>query len=694
MSLLSISLTALSAAQAGLTTTGHNISNANVDGYSRQRVAQSAMDPLFSGSGFYGQGTRIDTIQRVYSGFLQSQVLAASSARTEFDTYATEIKQIDNLLANESAGLSPAIQGFFKGIQELSTNPSSIPSRQALMSAASTLVERFHALDQRLGEIRTGVESQMAESATTINALAKQVADLNQRIRETEVAGAEVAANDLHDLRDRLIKQINDEVRVTSTTQSDGSINLYFGNGQPLVVGKDATALSVGPSPNNPEDQAVYMTLGGVNIRVPDSLINGGRMGGLLRFRDEALLQAETALGRLAVGISKNVNDIHAQGVDLDGQLGGRFFSNLTPVIKQSGGTGTATVSGTYYTATSRGIEDLKAEDYTLTYATATGYTMRRQSDNTIVYQGATPPDGTTTDATDTDKTLRYGFSLSITGTPVDGDRWVVKPTRDAAAEISLAIQDVRKIAAGLPFAMAAETGNSGTAKIGGGTIVATVGASSGAGTGIDTVGADGIPDFNAITLTFNSATNTFSAVDSTGTAITLRVRSGASTSDPKDAGFPGGTTAADNTYNPALDGAGKTFEFGSPAISFTITGTPGNGDSFRITANSTGISDNRNALALAGLQNVKTMLSGGASYEYAYSQLVSDVGTKSRDAEIGVDAQTALLEQAQAAQQSLSGVNLDEEAANLLRYQQAYQAAARAMNIASKLFDEILNLA
>ena len=154
-----------------------------------------------------------------------------------------------------------------------------------------------------------------------------------------------------------------------------------------------------------------------------------------------------------------------------------------------------------------------------------------------------------------------------------------------------------------------------------------------------------------------------------------------------------GGVTSA-RAADPAVDSAGKTFEIGSPAISFSISGNPVNGDVFRISTNTQGTSDNRNAIALGQLQNTKSMLNGGASYEFAYSQLVSDVGTLSRDAQVGSEAQKTLFDQATASQQSLSGVNLDEEAANLVRYQQAYQAAARAMNVASKLFDEILGIA
>ncbi|MEC5388090.1 flagellar hook-associated protein FlgK [Uliginosibacterium sp. H3] len=681
MSLMSISLTALNAAQAGLTTTGHNIANSSTDGYNRQRVIQSAQTGLFTGAGFFGQGAKVDAVQRIYSQFQAAQVMSASTAKAEFSTYNTEIKQIDNLLADDTVGLSPAIDNFFKGLQELSTNPSSIPSRQSLLSSSQSLVERFHALSQRLTEIRSGVKAQLSESAQTVTSLAKQVAELNYRIGITESGGAGLPANDLHDLRDQLISKINEQVRVTASAQSDGQINLFFGSGQPLVVGQTAYGLTVGQSPTNPEEQAIFSTVGSSSILISDNLISGGVMGGLIRFRDEALNVAQNELGKLAVTITKNMNDQHALGQDLDGSLGGLYFKNLTPDVKQLSSTAAVSVTASYTQA-----EDLKSEDYTLSYFTATGYTLRRNSDGMTVYTGATPPDGTTTDPTNADKTLRYGFSLTMGSTPTDGDTFLIQPTRKAAESMQMAIQDTRKVAAAAPFALAAETSNTGTAKIGGGQVVSL--------TGFDTAVVDGKPDFGTVTVTYNATTKTFSAVNAAGAAVTLNVRSGVNTLDPADPGTPQGTLTANNSYDPAIDGAGKTFEIGSPAMSFTISGDPANGDVFRITTNPLGTSDNRNALALGALQNAKTMLNGGASYGYAYSQLVSDVGTKSRDAEVGVTAQEGLYDQAIASQQSISGVNLDEEAANLIRYQQAYQAAARAMNIAKSLFDEVLSIA
>ncbi len=585
------------------------------------------------------------------------------------------------MLSDDTTGLSPAIQNFFAGMQSVSTNPSDIPSRQSLLSSSESLVDEFHSLSQQLTEMRSGVQSQLSTSAQNVTTLAQQVANLNYQIGIAQVGGPSQPPNDLLDQRDSLISQINQEVGVTTSTQADGSINVYFGSGQPLVVGQTAYGLTVGQSPTDPQEQAIFSTVGTSNILISDSLITGGNMGGLISFRDQALNSAQNQLGALAVTISKNVNDQNELGQDLNGQLGSAVFNTLAPDIAQTSGATAVGVSASFTQA-----QDLKNDDYTLTYTTAAGYTLRRNSDGTTVYNGATPPDGTTTDPTNADQSIRYGFAVSITGTPADGSTFQIQPTRNAAQNLQLVMQDTRQVAAAAPFALAADTGNTGTATIGNGAAVST--------TGFDTVVVDGKPDFSAITITYNATTKTFTAVNAAGTAVPMYVRSGVSATDPSDPGTPSGTLTANNSYDPTVDAAGKTFEIGSPALSFTISGSPANGDVFRITTNPQGTADNTNAIAMGALQNAKTMLNGGANYGYAYAQMVSNIGTLSANADVGESAQQTLLDQATASQQSLSGVNLDEEAANLLQYQQAYQAAAHAMSIAKTLFDTILAVA
>jgi flagellar hook-associated protein 1 FlgK len=545
--LLSIGLTGLNASQANLLTTSHNITNAATPGYNRQTVSLTTNDPQFSGAGFFGQGVRLDSIKRQYDAFLNQQVLSASARKEEYAAYNAQISQIDNLLADESAGLSPALSDFFRGVNDVANNPSSVPARQSLISLAESLAGRFNAMDSRIDEIRDLTEGQIASAVTEINGYAKQIAELNQRITEVEAAGPSVAANDLHDQRDALVAELNKLVKVSTYTESNGALSVFIGSGQSLVTGNKASQLAVAyPTAADPTRGAIQLVTPSGAVTLPESVFTSGKIGGLLSFRSQTLDRVRADLDTLAYEVGTQFNAQHRGGLTLDGDLGGDFFTGLTQVA-------------------------------------------------------------------------------------------------GAAGAMQVAITDPRRVAA----ASAAAVGNAGT------------GAIRWAGN----VAAD-------FSMRFDAVNSQFEVFDSAGASQ----------------GFV--------AYDPATDAGGVTVSLpGSlSAVSLVLSGVPQDADAFAV--GTAGAGDNRNALTLAGMQTSKLMNGGTATYQSAFSQLVSFVGNKAREVQIGEKAQDAQLQQATAAQQALSGVNLDEEAANLLRFQQAYQAAARVMSLAGTLFDEVLTIA
>ena len=642
MSVFSTAISGLNAAQAGMLTTSHNISNASTAGFNRQVIVQSTMTPQFTGAGFLGQGTQVQTVKRIYDQFLGNQVLSAEAGAAEMDSYVAQITQIDNLLADSSAGLSPALSDFFKGVQDVAANPSSVAGRQSMLSAAQALVARFQALDQRLSEIRDGTNQQIAGQITQINTYSSQLADINQRILLAQAAGANQPPNDLLDQRDQMLRNLNKLVRVSTVTPGDGSFSVFIGNGQPLVVGSQAYQLQAVPAADDPGRTTVAMVgPGGTTQTLPESQITGGSLGGLLGFRSQTLDATQNALGRIALTLAQNFNEQHRLGQDLTGALGQNFFNVSAPTVLASNlntGTGAPTVS---IDATT--IDRLTSSDYRLTYVGgATPYRLTRLADNQVQNFAALPQ---TVDGI----TIAVGAWL-----PAVNDYVLIEPTRSGATNIAVAFSDVRQIAAAAPIRTATALTNTGTAAIGAGTVNAP-------------------PPTNAnlqhkVTLTFTSAT-TFDVFDVT-TATTL-------------ASGVAYTAGADITYN------GWTTQ---------ITGNPATADTFTIEANSGGVADNRNAALLGALQTRSTMLGSATSaatvsYQSSYAQIVSAVGSKANEVTAIGAAQQGLADHATQALQSLSGVNLDEEAANLLRYQQAYQAAAKVMDIAGKLFDEIIAL-
>lgn len=642
MSIFSIGVSGLNAAQTGMLTTSHNISNASTAGYSRQAIVQGTNVPIFTGAGFIGQGTRVETVKRIYDQFLGSQVLSAQASSSEMDSYLAQIKQIDNLLADESAGLSPAFSAFFKGVQDVAANPISTPARQSMLSAAQALTSRFQALDQTLTGIRQGTNQQIAGQITQINTYSSQLADINQRIVLAQAGGANQPPNDLLDQRDQMLSDLNKLVRVSTVTQGDGSYGVFIGNGQPLVVGNQAYQLQAVQASDDPGRTTVAMVgVGGTPLTLPESQITGGSLGGLLNFRSQTLDSTQNALGRIALTLAQNFNDQHKLGQDLNGALGTNFFNVAGPVVLPNGlntGTGAPTVS---IDATT--IAQLSGSDYKLSYVGGTTpYRLTRLVDNQVQNFTTLPQ---TVD----------GITISTGAwSPNANDSVLIQPTRSGASTLVAAFSDARQIAAAAPIRTSTALTNTGTAAISAGT-----------------VDAPPPPNPNLqhkVTITFTSAT-TFDVVDVTST-----------TTLATGIAYTTGTNLA---YN------GWTTQ---------ITGSPAAGDKFTVEANANGVADGRNVALLGALQTSNTLMSSAtsgptASYQSAYAQIVSAVGSKTNEvAAIGA-AQQGLADHATQALQSLSGVNLDEEAANLLRYQQAYQASAKVLQIASKIFDEIIAL-
>jgi len=535
--ILSIGQSALAAAQVGISVTGHNIANASTPGYSRQEIIQSAAQAQDFGFGYLGQGTTVASVRRIYNDILAKQLNNAQSSSAATSTYAAQMTQIDNMLADPAAGLSPAIQSFFSSIQSVASNPGDAASRQASLSSAQALVNRFQSLDGRLNEIRNSVNYELSASTQIVTSYAKQIAQLNDVISKAVGANKSNPPNDLLDQRDKIVSDLSKLVKTDVYSQDDGSYNLFIGNGLPLVIGNKSYGLTtVNSSTDTSRLEVAYVsntikTLG-------DNMLPGGTIGGLLQFRSGSLDSAQNQLGQIATVFTQSFNTQHKLGFDSAGSAGGDFFNVPTPDVFGD----TANSVGATLSATISNASAITSSDYRVKYD-GTNYSIMRLNDSSVQSFASLP------------QTLD---GLTFNGAMAAGDSFLIQPTRNAASKLSVAITNISKIA--------------------------------------------------------------------------------------------------------ASDAAG------------------GNGN-------------NRNALLLAALQGSSTMNNGTMSYENAFGQLVSFVGNKTNELKVNGAAEEALLAQTTAAQQSQSGVNLDEEATNLLRYQQAYQAAGKVMQIASTMFDTLLAL-
>lgn len=622
----SIGLSGLNASRLALSTTGHNITNVGTDGFTRQEIVQKPAVAQNTGAGFVGTGVEVTTVKRLYNQFLEIQRLNAQTQQSYLDTFVTQASQIDNLLADPTSGLSPALQGFFTGVADLAANPSSVPSRQSMLSSAEALQSRFQAIDARFTDLRNGVSGQINASVDLINTLAGTIANVNRQL--VSAGSSQVQpANDLLDHRSELVTQLNRIIKTSTITQADGSFNVFIGNGQSLVAGDRVMTLAAVPSAEDPDAIDVTLSLGQGFAVLPPDLLEGGELGALLSFRDGMLTDAQNGFGRVALALATSFNTQHRLGQDLGGALGGDFFVAPVPAVRsRENNTGDA-----FVTATVTDITGVSNSDYRLTFAGGS-FTVTRISD------GAQTSAGTLPQVVD-------GLTIDIaSGSPQDGDSFLIIPTRYAARDLRVGVRDTSKIAAAAPVRMAAPLTNGGNARISAGVVTSV---------------AD-LPLPAGITLTYSAATNEFDV-------------SGA---------VPG---AGPFTYV-----EGTTISFNG--MSFSISGTPVEGDTFTISNNTAGVADNRNALILSRLQSTN-IIGGTASYQGSYSQIVSEVGNTSQELQVQMQAQDTLTRQTEEAEQSFSGVNLDEEAANLIRHQQAYQASAKVLQIASSLFQSVLEL-
>lgn len=620
--LLSTGISGLLTSRTALDITGHNISNVNSEGFSRQRATFEARTPLQTGPFFIGQGAQIGSIERIFSQFLVDGLRSATSGESRLSAFDEIASRLDNLLADRAIGLQPSLSGFFAAVQDVANNPSDTAARTALLGQANALTDRFNSIAREMERVDGDLNRRISDSVAQINALGRSIAALNGEIQVSAASSpSNRPAADLLDKRDGLLKQLAGVVGLNAVVQDDSSINVFVGSGQALVLGNRSNQLAAVANPFDPTRTEVAVASTGVLV---SAQINGGELGGLLDVRRDLLDPARAQLGRTAAGLALAFNAQHRAGMDLNGALGGDFFSLSNPTVS-------SLASNSAGLSLSAGISDISAVtpfSYVLGFDGA-AYSLTRSDGAAIAMAGS---------GTAVDPFVADGLSLVVSGVPAAGDRFQIRPVQAAATGIDVAITQTNRIAAAVPMRSLAASAN---------------------------VGNGGI-----------SAPRVIDAADpALLTPLTI-------------------TFTGPNTYQ--INGAGAFVYTPGSTISvngleFKISETPAVGDVFSVVPNTGGVGDNGNALRLGELINQGVLDSGATSIASGFSQLVVQVGSSTAQARVGLDAQRALRNQAEQAQQSVSGVSLDEEAANLLRFEQSFQASARVITVADTLFQTLL---
>lgn len=624
---LDIAVSGLRSFQTALATTSNNIANVNTPGYSRQVVDIGTIQPQGFGNGFIGRGSQVVNIQRIESEFLTEQLRNATTEAGRLGAVSTLASRVDNLLADNGGSLAPSLENFFSSLQDLSVDPSSSSARQVVLSSAESLTSRFSNIESQLAAIDRDIDIGIRENVQLINSLAGNISNLNQQIvAASSITSGTQVPNGLLDQRDQLVLELSEIVAVQTIDQADGSLSVFVGSGQSLVVGslsQDVVAIR-DPSDGTKTNIAFRTATSQADIT---SAITGGTLNGLLEFRNEQLGTIRNELGRIAQVIGGTFNEQHRNGQTINGDLGADFFAvGPVDVIANANNSGAAAI-----TATISDVTALTPSDYEIRFDGA-NYTLTRLDDgfNVASATGAFAVDGVQ---------INVGAGASA------GDRFLVRPTRLGAQQIDVLINRTNEIAAASPVRTSVSINNLSDASISNPVIT-------------DINNAD-LRD--TVEIRFNDPASTYDVFNVTDGATIV---AGAAY-----------TSGADISFN---------------GITVQVEGPVRTGDVFLIESNTSGVSDNTNATALLELQTANTV-SGSANYQEAYGGLIGLVGTVTRQANINSQAQSQVLINATEARDSVSGVNLDEEAVNLTRFQQSFQAAARVISVSNEIFQSLL---
>ncbi|MEG3008634.1 MAG: flagellar hook-associated protein FlgK [Pseudomonas sp.] len=679
MSLLNIGMSGLSASQSSLATTGNNIANVDTAGYSRQQTVQGTKSSQQYGSVFIGTGTTLADVRRVYNSYLETQLHTATSLNSESASFLAQAKPLDGTLSDVNTGLTGVLQKFFTSMQGVSTSATDDTSRQSVLTGAQALTGRFNSIAKQLNDQNTTINGSLSDMTAQVNKLANSIAALNQKIGEISTSGG--APNDLLDSRNEAVRQLS-ELTGAQVVERGTSFDVYVGSGQPLVIGNTTNSLSTVPSKDDPTRLGIQMDRGSSTIDIT-SVINGGEIGGLLTYRKEVLDPSLNELGRVALVIADQINSQQAQGIDKNGDFGAAIFNNINSAalisqrsIAQSGnsaGSGNLDV-------TIKDTGKLTTSDYQVTFTSATDYSVKRSdgTDMGTFSTNTTPPP------------VIDGFSLALKGGALSaGDSFKVTPTRNAAASIQTVLTDPKKIAAAGPLTGVASANNSGTYTQP--TLTDKINIYNPAAQAeMQTALKYSTP----VKLVFGEASGgsqPYTMVDAKGGLISSgTIVPGQSNTLDLKVGMvdANGAKIMDTSVTPNVQ---KTF-----TVQTTVGGTPKDGETFTMNMTGAASSDNRNAQALVGLQTKQTVDTGsaskGISLTDAYNKLVTNVGTKTAQGKSDVEATTAILTQAAGARDSLSGVNLDEETGNLVKYQQYYTASSQIIKAAQETFATLIN--
>jgi flagellar hook-associated protein 1 len=628
--LLSTSVSGLLAFQQALDVTSNNVSNVDTPGYDVETTNFTEEPGQQTGAGYVGSGVEVSSITRAYDAYLAQQVNSTQSSYSSSNTLATQAGQVDNMLSASSTGLTATLQSFVNALQTAATTPTSTAARQALLSSGQALAQQVQTYSSQLSQYGSQLETQLSGDVTQVNTLSSGIATLNAQIAAASSNGQ--TPNALVDQRDQLINQLSQYVSVQTASQGSNELNVYIGSGQALVTGGSAQTLTTIPNAYDPSQFDIGITSGSGSTADVTSEVSGGQLGGLLSARSQVLDPATNAIGQIAVAVSTIVNQQQQSGMDMTGAQGQPMFSvGGVQALPDTGNAGNAAL-----TVTRGALSSLTTDDYKLEY---TGGASPWQLTDETTGQPVT----VTGSGTSASPLTAAGLSIVVGGTPQSGDSFLIQPTAGAAGGFSMLLTSPSQVAAASLVQASAGSTNTGTGA----------------------VSSTGVTDPS--TWTSGTYTVTFGA----GNQYTVTNGSG---------------PVASGTYT-----SGTPIDFNG--IQLTLTGQPASGDTFTVSPNSAAnTGDNSNLYAIANALSASTLDSGTTSVNAAANNIVSQIGVVTQQAQNNATTQQTANQNATTNMNNVSGVNLDQQAAAMLQYQQAYQAMAQMIQASGQMFSSLIS--
>jgi len=654
MSILNVATRALMANQTVLQTTGNNIANVNTPGYSRQTAVLQTVEGQFTGSGYIGKGVDVLTIQRNYSSFLTRQSALAGATSSGDAARADKLRQLEALFPGGSSGLGASISDMLNAFSDVASAPTDLTARTVALTRVSEAASRMRSASQSLDDLQSAVSQEITQKTDAINSLAKNIAVVNERI--ARVQGSGQPPNDLLDQRDQLVRELNQYIQTSSIPATDGTVGIFIGGSQALVLGNVAAELSVVSDDfNDPLKSKIAITRLGQSITMDEAMLGGGEVPGLLRFQNNDLIEGRNLLGRLTLAISSSMNTQHKLGLDLDGAVGGDLFTptDLNTAANIRAPTAPA-VLNTGNAVLSMAIDDVTkfaASDYEISFTAFDAGSIVRRSDGQVTGFSAVP-------------VVIDGLSIAVTsGAAAAGDRFLLKPFSTSASNIDAEFSTPRSLAVASPIVGKMGTLNTGSLQLSG------------------LVARDNPPTNLPVTITF-TGTNTYTRSDYPAGPLTpFTYTSGT----PIEGSVP--ATAPLSQWSLVLQGSPKAGDtFTVVGINDTsidpLTNQPYN-NNVDYTLNS------GNAGAMVALRDL-AMFDGSAMTD-GYASMISQIGIRAQSANYSAEVSSSIAANLETDRTGVSGVNLDEEAAKLLQYQQAYQASAKVVQVAQGIFDTLI---